>query len=364
MPALLRTGTKRYGALREEVFPDVAPIFIVGAPRSGTTLCERILDAHPDIAIADEIIFFDIILKARSVIPELDTAKRIRHFFQILPRMDHVRYWHGIDAVLGEVRKRLEADENASYQRFFLFLMQAYAESRHATRCGDKTPWNVRHLETIVRWFPNARIIHMVRDPRASIASKRQLPRTSKDVITSTIKWIVDVDAAAVFARSQAAAPERFLEIRYEDLVRDPEPVVRRLCQMVGVPFTAGMLDFHRSSEVMFKQQPWKDGVFRPLSSGSIDRWRSQLRPAQVLLIELLAARAMRRYGYERLPTDAWAWLALPAQVAREVGLWIRFKREDRARRLADKQVDIVSGSATLYRLLLRSVWHQLSGRR
>jgi hypothetical protein len=278
--------------------------------------------------------------------------------------MDHVRYWHGIEGVLGEVRERLEADPSASYQRFFLFLMQAYAARRGATRYGDKTPWNVRHLATILRWFPNARIIHIVRDPRANVASKRQLPRTSKDVITSAVKWVIDVDAAARFARSEAATPERFLEIRYEDLVREPERVVPRLCQVIGVPFVPEMLDFHRSSEVMFKDQPWKEGVFRPLAPGSIDRWRSELQPAQVLLIELLTAGAMRRYGYERLATAAAAWRVLPVQIVREARLWLQFKRADRARRRGEQEVDFGNGSATLYRLLLRSVWHLLSGRR
>ncbi len=350
--------------MREEVFDHVSPIFIVGAPRSGTTLCGRILDAHPDIAIADEIIFFDIILKARSVIPELDTVDRIRAFFALLPRMDHARYWRGIEAELSEVQKRLEADPNASYQRFYLFLMQAYAEGRGALRCGDKTPWNVRHLATIVRWFPNARIIHLVRDPRANIASKRQLPRTSEDVISSTLKWAIDIDAAARFARSSAATSERFMEIRYEDLVRDPETAVRRLCQMVGVPFFPAMLEFHHSSDVMFKSQPWKEGVFRPVSQGSIERWRGELRPTQVLLIELLTAGAMRRYGYERAARPRQVWLALPWQIWREVRLWLRFKRADRARRLADEEIEFESGSANLYRLLLRSLWHQLLRRR
>jgi hypothetical protein len=349
--------------LREEVFEQISPIFIVGAPRSGTTLCERILDAHPDIAIADEIIFFDIILKARTVVPELDTTERIRAFFEILPHMDHVRYWHGTEEVLNDVRARLEADENSSYQRFFLYLMEAYARYRGATRCGDKTPWNVRHLEPIVRWFPNARIIHMVRDPRAHIASKRRLPRTSKDVITSTVKWAIDIDAAVQFARSDAATTERFLEIRYEDLVRDPEPVVRQLCRMVDVPFFPGMLDFFRSSEAMFKDQPWKEGVFRPLSASSIERWREELQPAQVLLIELLTAGAMRRYGYEPASRKARIWLALPVQIAREIRLWLQFKHEDRARRLVEKEIRFESGSGNLYRLLLRSVWRQLSGR-
>jgi hypothetical protein len=278
--------------------------------------------------------------------------------------MDHVRYWHGVEAMLNEVRARLQADESASYPRFFLYLMQAYARHHGATRYGDKTPWNIRHLETIVRWFPKARIIHMVRDPRAHIASKRRLPRTSRDVLTSTVKWRIDLDAAARFMRSGLASPEQFLEVRYEDLVRNPDDVVQRLCQMIGVPFVREMLQFHRSSEGMFKDQPWKTGVFRPLSTDATDRWREDLNPAQVLWIELLTASTMRRYGYKLAPRPARVWLALPGQLMREVRCWLQFKRADRARRKADKEIDFESGSANLYRLLLRSAWEWLSARR
>lgn len=347
--------------VREEVFPEVAPIFVVGAPRSGTTLCARLLDAHPEIAIADEITFFDIILKAREVVPELDDRAAIATLFELLPRMDHARYWQDVEPVLAAVRTRLEGDPEPSYQKFFLFFMQEHARRRGASRYGDKTPWNVRHLETIARWFPNAKIIHMVRDPRAHIASKRKLPRTSQDVVTSTVKWLIDIAAATRFARSAAAAPDRFVEIRYEDLVREPAAALRRICEVIGVRFLPEMLEFHRSADVMFRDQPWKEGVLRPLSVASVDRWREELTDAQVLLIELLTARVMRRYGYPRARVPFRTRLDLPRQLVHEFRLWRAFKRAEKIRQQAEPEIAFTSGAGDLYRVLLRSLWRQIS---
>jgi hypothetical protein len=339
------------GADEHEAFPDCAPIFVVGAPRSGTTLLTWILDAHPAIAIADELIYFDIILGARAEVPALDSPERIARFFELLPTMDHVRYWRGMEGVLAEVRRRLMATPRPSYDRLFLLLMQVYAERRGARRFGDKTPWNVRHLERIARMFPNARIIHLVRDPRAHVASRRKLPRTSNDVVTSAVKWKLDLVAARRFASSPLATPASFLELRYEDLVREPEAQVRRVCAFLDERFEPGMLAFHADHDVMFKDQPWKEGVFRPVHAGSLERWRAELSPAQARLIELVCGSEMRRHGYA--PDSPAAPLATALQLGTELRQWRRFKREDKARRRRESHIRIVHGSLPLYRLAL-----------
>lgn len=170
----------------------LAPIFVVGAPRSGTTLLERLLDAHFEIAIADEII---LVLALRRHVPELDTRERRAAFFALLPQLDHVRFWRGVEAVLEQIRQDLEKVSTAASDRLFsVQLLKRDAKSRGRRRFGEQTPWNVRHLSTIRDWFPDARILHIVRDPRAQVASRRRLPRTSRDVLTNALKWRIDVD--------------------------------------------------------------------------------------------------------------------------------------------------------------------------
>jgi hypothetical protein len=336
------------------VFPEVSPIFVVGAPRSGTTLFSRILDGHPHLGIADELIYFDIILTARTVVPDLSTPARIEQLFELLPKMDHVPFWKGMEQVLAETKRRLLAEPDPSYPKFYLFLMQVYAGLRGASRFGEKTPWNVRHLDEIVRLFPKARIIHLVRDPRANVASRRKLPRTSRDVVTAAVKWKLDVLAGRRFARGPNASSANYIELRYEDLVRDPEPAVRRICDFIGEPFHPGMLALEREPDVMFKDQPWKEGVFRPVHTGSLQAWRKELSPAQARLVELICGPEMRHFRY---PQDGGG--SIPGAAARlpaELTDWLLFKRSDAQRKKADTSIAFRHGSLPMYRLLVNTI--------
>jgi len=335
--------------MRTAIFPGVSPIFVVGAPRSGTTLLARILDSHPRLAIADELIYFDILLEARSVVPELDTPERIERFFELLPRMDHVRYWRGVDEVLAEVKRRLLDDPTPSYPLLYLLLMQVYAERQGAARFGEKTPWNVRHLDEIVALFPDARIVHMVRDPRAQVASRRKLPRSSRDVVSHALKWRLDLAAAGQFARGPRATEENYMELRYEDLVTDPEQMVRNLCSFIGETFDEGMLAFHRQQDVMFRDQPWKEGVLRPLHPESLHAWRDELTSSQAHIVELICGPWMRRHRYA---ADGGGSLrAAAARLPAETIEWLRFRRRDAARRRAEPEIQFAHGSAPLFRL-------------
>lgn len=313
--------------LGEEVFAAESPIFVVGAPRSGTTLVERMLDAHPAIAILDELVFFDHILALRREIPQLDTPQRRERFFQLLPQLDHVRFWRGLDPVLARVREELEqAGARASWQLFYLLLMKRAAEARGKRRYGEKTPWNVRHLATIVRWFPDARIVHVVRDPRAQVASRRQLPRSSHDVLTHAVKWRLDVDLGRR-ALARWPRPANVIEVRYEDLLAEPEAQLKRICQAVGEPFDPTMLDFYRIGEPGFRGQPWKDNVRRPLGATNPERWRKELDAWEVAAIEWIAGRTMRELGYQPLTPPLERMLRTLAGLPREFARWRQFKR-------------------------------------
>ena len=322
-----------------EVFEDCAPIFIVGAPRSGTTLLERMLGAHPAIAIADEIIFFDIILQARAQVPELNSAERIEHFFDLLPTMDHVRYWSEADDVLREVRRRLLADARPSYARFYRHFMEVRAQRAGATRFGEKTPWNIRHLPELRHMFPRGRIIHVVRDPRAVVASKIGLPRTSKDVLTNAVKWRLDLREASDFLDAAPGNRDGVLEIRYEDLVAQPRDVLQRVCEFIGELFDERMLAFAETTDVMFRDQPYHRGVFKPVFTGSVEAWRRSLNDSQRLLVQLVAGSMMARYGYAPEPWTVGSALRLPVQALREVRAWATFKHAERA--LHAREADI-----------------------
>ncbi len=339
-------------SMQDDVFSDCSPIFVVGAPRSGTTLLERMLDSHPNIAIADEIIFFDIILKARELVPNLGTPERIDRFFDLLPSMDHVRYWNNVEEVLHAVKSRLLADPHASYGRFYRYFMEAWAERSGACRFGEKTPWNVRHLGRLLDMFPNCRILHVVRDPRAVVASKRALPRTSTDVITNALKWLIDVAEARRVVCDDPRSEKNILEVRYEDLVSDPGSVLRRVCAFVDEPFDEGMLAFSESKNVMFRNQSYQGGVFKPVFDRSIEAWRKSLGASQVLLIEKITAPMMRFYGYELTSSAPSDMLRLPRQLFSELQAWRAFKRAERQLFREEPEIRFRSNSRVQFAVL------------
>lgn len=340
-----------------ERFEDCAPIFVVGAPRSGTSLLARMLDAHPAIGLADELCFFDIVLAARREVPELDSAERIERFLELLPHMDHVRYWADGPALIEAAAARLRADPCPSYARFYRHLMEARAAALGARRFGEKTPWNVRHLEALEALFPNARFLHIVRDPRAVVASKRKLPRTSRDVVTNAVKWSIDVAAAGRWRDGSPARAARLLEIRYEDLVRSPEPVLRRVADFLGEAFDRSMLAFAEAGALAFQDQPWREGVRRPLFDSSLEAWRDEFTPAQVWLIQRLARAGMTRYGYAPEPVPTRALVQLPLQLLRETAAWLAFKRAQARHRAAEPGILFRARAAPLYKLLLHGLF-------
>lgn len=340
-------------------FADCAPIFVVGAPRSGTSLLARMLDAHPAIGLADELCFFDIVLGARSQVPELDRPERIEHFLELLPRMDHVRYWADGEALIAAAAERLRADPAPSYARFYRHLMEARAAAVGARRFGEKTPWNVRHLDALEALFPDARFVHIVRDPRAVVASKRKLPRTSTDVLTNAVKWSIDVAAAGRYLDGSSERAARLLEIRYEDLIRTPERVLRGVCDFLGEPFDAAMLAYAELGAPAFRDQPYREGVLRPLFDSSLEAWRRDLSPAQVWLVQRLTRAGMARYGYPAEPVPLRALAGLPPQALREVLAWLRFKREETRRLAAEPEIRFRARALPLYQLLLDLLRHR-----
>jgi hypothetical protein len=215
----------------------------------------------------------------------------------------------------------------------------------------------VRHLSTLVRWFPRCRIFHLVRDPRASVASRRRLPRTSKDVLTNAVKWQLDVRCATQFLASAAAGAPSMIEIRYEDLVQNPRPVLERACAFMDEDFDPRMLAAHGSRDVMFKDQPWKEGVFEPVFTASVAAWQRELRPAQVALIELLVRREMERYGYVRANISRVQRVSMLAQLPRELLAWARFKASEIARRRRERHIQFYYKSSDLYRVLVRTLF-------
>jgi Sulfotransferase family len=330
-------------------FPDCSPIFVVGAGRSGTTLLQLMLNAHPEIAIAGEVTFFDQILPLRSKFPDLDTPERIDRLFALLPRLKLYKYLTEVDTIFPEVQQRVKADPAPSYEKLYRFILEAYGAARGARRFGEKTPSNIRHLDALASIFPNCKIIHVIRDPRATVASRTKVPIFSNDVLTHSIKWKLDICCGRAFAQESHI----YREIHYEKLVVEPVATLRHVCRFLGEEYDDRMLEYHWSSAKHIKGEPWKYGTQDPVYRSSLETWRRELSEGQIHLIELITGPQMAHHGYPRSNVRLRAKLLTPLHMVRELFRWGRHKRAERKVRQGTPTT-INGTNARLYHLLWR----------
>jgi hypothetical protein len=273
-----------------------APIFLVGCPRSGTTLLRQMLDAHPQVAIAPETFFVYKFWRRRRRYGDLHDDANLGRLVDDLLAFRGVA---DVDLDRGALWEKARHSDRRYRTLFALFLRQ-FAEEGGAALVGEKTPNHVFYLRLLRRWFPAARFVHVLRDARAVVNSWRGLPWSSRRLWRDAARWREHVAAAR---RSQMGGALR--TVRFERLVRAPERELRRLCAFLEVDFTPAVLRFHEEgadealpAPVNTEREPWKEKATRPLDPSVAERWKSELTAAQVAQIEGRAGREMRRWGY------------------------------------------------------------------
>ncbi len=340
-------------------FTDCSPIFVVGASRSGTTLLQLLLNAHPNITVSGELHYFDTILQLKKMVPTIESDADLKDFFVHLPRVSGFQYLPRIDDVLEKVQERLRHEDSRSYEKFYYFLLKEYALLEKPTsRFGEKTPENIRYLEQIIEIFPNARIIHIVRDPRDVVSSMLKVAWTANDVVMNTLKWKCDMFCGIEFSLKH---PSAYLEIRYEDLVLKSEAQLTSVCTFLNEPYDRRMLEFHTDSRAHIKDEPWKEGTFNSVNPTSIGKWKTDLSAARVHIIESVAGNLFSRFGYEKAKTSFTARLVFPVVFISELLNYCAYKFQDRQERKKTENAKLIFGeSEKLHSLFLRVVsgWH------
>jgi hypothetical protein len=338
--------------MNNETFTECSPIFIIGSPRSGTTLTRSILSSHRNIAIADGFHYWVEVAHFSREVPDLKAPGALDRFFALLDKSRHYVHIADLGPELAEVRAMLERDPQPTAARYFRYAMEIYARRRGAERFGEKTSANVRYLRQVQEMFPNGKIINLVRDPRANVASHLHVPWASRDVVSLALKWKLAVRAFLDFQASGPARPENVLEVKYEELAASPEPVIRQLCAFVGEPFDPHMLAHQEHSSIDVADLPWKQGVTHAINEGAIAKWRQELTGPRIALIQWLTGPEMRHYGYAPIDIPAEDLRQVPAQMVREIRLWLAFKRRVRAerRQTGPQYYD----DAIVYRLMLK----------
>jgi hypothetical protein len=265
------------------------PVFIVGAPRSGTTLLRNILNRHPALAVCRETQFYHYVYARRRAFGDLSNLRNRRRLVEEYLSLQRIQGL-GMDVSLLAQRMLHEA---ATYRAMFHCMLEFHAESQGKTRSGEKTPHHALFTETLCEWFPGAVILHLVRDPRDVVASLRGMHWAPDNVVYNARTWVSHNRAA----RRSHHRPG-YLLVHYEKLVAQPELEVSRICAHLSEDFVPALLT---PDEPAAGHVSWGRRAQEPITQERIGIWRETFTSDEAALIEWVAGEEMITLGYDRL---------------------------------------------------------------
>lgn len=273
--------------------------FVVGSGRSGTTLLRAILAANPVLSVPPESYVLERMIGVRS---RLEPRGRLDAPAFLRELDDDVRFrrW---DLPLEAVADELEAGGSTDLAGGVRAVYAAYAHREGRSRWADKTPLYVLSMLPLADLLPEAVFVHLVRDGRDVTSSYLGVPFGPNRVLSAAVRWRRHVEAG----RSAGAVlgPDRYLEVRYEDLVEDPEPVVRQICELADLDWDPGMLDHSSRAEELLANTAhatYVSGMSQPVTAGVRD-WRRDLSPHDQAIASEVARDLLTELGYESGPT-------------------------------------------------------------
>jgi hypothetical protein len=291
-----RAGARPPAALVPQGAPEelFRPIFIVGCPRSGTTLLSVILDRHSAVAVPPETHF------AADVWPAAFTVPANRNRMEILSA-------EAVKAVLDQTPLRdLELEPAAVFlrlhgapvtpARLLKSVLEEYAALRRKPLVAEKTPGHELYVEQLAAWFPNARFVWIVRDGRAVVQSQRRMHWIHEPVWQLCLHW----RRSAIHAlRFDAVHPGKIFRVQYEDLLRDPPRVLQPLHRFLDLSLEPQQLKPNGESAVIpAYENGWKKKATQPIDIARCEAWRNEVTRSELFIMSCIMGRHLRMFGY------------------------------------------------------------------
>lgn len=268
-------------------------IFIVGVGRSGTSLLQSMIAANSKVCYLPETSFIRRYIFT-GMLSELYERYGINAVKERLGSDSHLART-GID-----INSWLAEDSSFSERELFHKLVNV-ANSEKRDWVGDKDPRLIEFLPLVSAIATRATVVNIVRDPRDVLLSKKKAAWSKtghvwKHIFANRVQLKLGSEMGKRFFG------ENYYEIVYEDLLQDPERVLKRLCGQIGLSFEESMLNFGDAARklVSAEEQSWKKETFGPLLKGNKQKWKNELSAKEILLTEASCKQALQVGRYKR----------------------------------------------------------------
>lgn len=271
-------------------------LFVVGCQRSGTTMLQRMLDAHPMLAVAYDSLFIPRAIKGEQIGCDPPLSDEIVELARTHPRFDRLE-------LSDEAVERAAAGAD-TYSAFVSRIYDELASKHGKKLAGEKSPGYCRHLPRLHALMPWVKIVHLIRDGRNIALSIRDWGKGAaklelwkrEPIAAAALWWRRDVTRGCEDGRSLPT--DVYREIRYEELVAQPEPSLCELCAFLGLPYDRAMVEYHLG-RMKEKAGLSPKAAWLPPTQGIRD-WRTQMSERDLELFEALAGEQLSMLGYER----------------------------------------------------------------
>jgi sulfotransferase family protein len=277
-------------------------VFIVGCPRSGTTMLQRMVNAHPQIAISYEAHWIPRFFERHRGVTRDGLVTE-----DLIPLLLTERTFIRMRIDREQLQRLIEPGRPIPYPAFVTRLLDLYGQAKGKLLVGDKWPDHVLRMNTLHALWPNARFVHLIRDGR-DVGLSLLAWRSPRKSIASVCTWKEDAfSTAALWWESHVRlgrdagsvlGPELYYEIRYESLVARPAEECVALCHFLDLPYDDGMLGFHEDrpkvSSDQVEHHPWM-----PITPG-LRNWGTQMTAEDAEQFEAAAGGLLDELGYER----------------------------------------------------------------
>lgn len=280
--------------------------FIMGRPRSGTTLLRTLLDAHPEVKVPPEYPVLLDLYKQFGAKPIKNEHAKTR-FLEAFKQPLLFDFWKYVYLNIQENELVNDLKTLSSEARFeeiiklFYYHSGSFFPKQDIKLLGDKNPVYALYTHRLMKIFPEAKIIFIHRDYRDNFVSMRKFEFEAPNIILQAYRWNY---IAQMMLNLRESHPEKVLFVKYEDLASFPEQAFKKVCNFLEIEFNASVFEFYKQKKQSFDLVgkdtflKYHESLTHPVSPKNIDLWKSQLTAKEVRIADAICNRNGRLLNY------------------------------------------------------------------
>lgn len=287
------------------------PVFIIGSPRSGTSLLRLMMTSHSQIMVPPECGFLVWLANHYGDWAEKDIFNQQR-LCNYLNELQECRKFDTWELGSHEIKAKILQIKPVNYSQLSSCVYLAYAEKlgRQSVIWGDKNNFYLEHIPELIKLYPQARFIHIVRDGRDIACSYREIqqrpssspysPNLPIDLVTIARQWSSNL--SKILEDLSVLKAEQKLTISYEHLVTEPQVVMQKVVDFLVVDYEPAMLDFYLSNQNQQLEpialMDWKQRTLEPVSAKTVGRFLTELTVDEIKVFQESARECLQTFEY------------------------------------------------------------------